>query len=476
MIKFAAKNKISIRMKRYILSLSLLFSAALMFTSCLSDDDNTSTTYNDAAITSFSLGTVNKYIPVLDSVGNTVLKKSTYTGSSYKFEIDQVNGLIYNTDSLPYGTDLKHILCTISTLNGGYVQYFSAKGDSTISYSSSDSIDFSSPRSFRVISNDGSTYRRYTIKVNAHTQQPNQFVWSKLSDNTVFASMQGMRLLILGDDILVLGNSDGATSIYSSKLADGKVWNIKTPNVEIPFDADAFHNAVVCKDKIYLLSAHHLFVSQDAQVWDIVGTTDIKQLIGASTAELYAINSQNQLVSSTDGGMTWQEELLDADASLLPTDNISITTRRFDVTGNTEYVLLVGTRSPDIYPNDTHAFVWSKNVGEKQAKWTMIPQTQSKYYAPNMQGLTTFINADAVYAIGGADNGNRQSEGFTKFFQTRDGGITWKENKHYIYPAEFSSNTHFAVTSDIDDNIWLIGGGSGQVWRGRLNSIGWTTE
>ena len=45
----------------------------------------------------------------------------TLNGSQYKFKIDQVNHLIYNTDSLPTGTDVAHVVCTITSASNGLV-------------------------------------------------------------------------------------------------------------------------------------------------------------------------------------------------------------------------------------------------------------------------------------------------------------------------------------------------------------------
>ena len=68
--------------------------------SCTKADETTVTLYDDAAITSFTLGNLNRYV-------NGV--KSTFAGSDYLFHIDQVNRTIYNTDSLPLGTDITKV-------------------------------------------------------------------------------------------------------------------------------------------------------------------------------------------------------------------------------------------------------------------------------------------------------------------------------------------------------------------------------
>ena len=82
----------------YLLIAILLGSLA----ACSKMSETETELYDDAAITSFVLGTMNRYV-------NGV--KSTYTGSEYLFHINQANRTVYNTDSLPMGTDVAHVVC-----------------------------------------------------------------------------------------------------------------------------------------------------------------------------------------------------------------------------------------------------------------------------------------------------------------------------------------------------------------------------
>ena len=136
----------------------------VLMASCLnSSDENNVTLYDNAAIIGFTLGTMNKYID------NT---KTTFSGSSYFFNIDQSNKgthhfkdttiigrCIYNNDSLPLGTDLKHVLTTITTHHNGVTIIERLNQRNVFDYfTSSDSIDFTKPRKLRVFSSDGTVY------------------------------------------------------------------------------------------------------------------------------------------------------------------------------------------------------------------------------------------------------------------------------------------------------------------------------
>jgi hypothetical protein len=62
-------------------------------------------------------------------------------------------------------------------------------------------------------------------------------------------------------------------------------------------------------------------------------------------------------------------------------------------------------------------------------------------------------------------------------FQSRDNGITWKvKEKVYAFPEHIGNTEAVTISSvvDKDNNIWLFCIGTGDVWKGRLNSAGWT--
>ena len=64
-----------------------------------------------------------------------------------KFVIDQVNGRIFNPDSLPFGTEIEKVVCTVSVATGTYTIEVTqdALPDSTFYWNREDSLDFSKP-------------------------------------------------------------------------------------------------------------------------------------------------------------------------------------------------------------------------------------------------------------------------------------------------------------------------------------------
>ena len=166
-------------MNKYISALCALIIGTLSLTSCLnSGDDSDITYYNDTAITTFSLSTVNRYVHTTTSAGKDSVYKKTLS-SPVTFNIDQYRRVIYNTDSLFADCDLSHVLVSIGAKNNGYVVIKSLISDTLFNYSSTDSLDFSQPREIRAYANDGSGYRAYEVVINKHKVTTGKLMWEK---------------------------------------------------------------------------------------------------------------------------------------------------------------------------------------------------------------------------------------------------------------------------------------------------------
>ena len=395
-------------MKYFKISFILAMTIVLM-ASCLKAESDNVTLYNDAVITGFTLGTMNKYVEST---------KTTYSGSTYEFDINQavatnifkdvtcIGRSIYNNDSLPLGTDLKHVLCTVTTLNNGITIIERIDEPNVYDYySSTDSIDFTQPRKFRVFSSDGSVYNDYYVSVNAHQEDGDEFVWKLMDDN----------------------------------------WTAVPDAMPLP--------------------------------------AGIKQLLGKSTTEQYALSTDNKLMVSRDNGATWQEDAVTDDADLLPTRDLSLISYPMTNTDSVDYVLLIGNREVNEQNNESIAMVWRKVVDYSkqapQARWTYMERNakSDSLALPRMENLTMVKYDDGILAFGGMGLGGFDQLPYYTIYQSRDNGITWKYNPIYDYPEGFD---HYAdnvrAVVDNDNFLWLYCEGSGQVWRGRLNKLGWKIQ
>lgn len=196
-------------MKRLFLPLVVLFAGVSMLSSCLKDEDTTVSLSDDTAITSFKLGTLKRTVHLLGSKGQDSTYVTTLDCSKYKFYIDQINRRIYNADSLPVGVHADKVICTVTSKNSGIILLKNLAGDSVKYYSSTDSIDFSTPRQFRIIStNNVNNYADYTVSVNVHQQTANTFSWDSVTTSQLFTPLTDMRGFAVNNRLLVYG-TDG---------------------------------------------------------------------------------------------------------------------------------------------------------------------------------------------------------------------------------------------------------------------------
>ena len=174
------KTKLISSMRKIFLACWVMLVAVFMLPSCLGSDDDVEV-YDDVAITSFSLGTLNRYVTATIDGKDTTYKVS-YAGSAYKMAIDQLGCRIFNNDSLPVGTDVKHVVCSLSVRNNALITIKSMTSDSLTVFSTTDSIDFSQPRTFRIFSTDGQHYRDYVVSVSARQVEAGTLLWTAVEE------------------------------------------------------------------------------------------------------------------------------------------------------------------------------------------------------------------------------------------------------------------------------------------------------
>lgn len=488
-------------MKRNLLPITLILAGVMMLTSCLSDDDSSSDIvyYGDGAITAFSLGTLNQYY--LYNNGDTIKKTTDGTDStttvdcsSVKMTIDQLAYArdkegnltkchpIFNTDSLPAGTDISRVLTSVSSKNSGVVTLLRLKKNSTDKdtldyYSSSDSIDFTTPREFRVFSTDGTYYRRYLVTLNVHKEQPDSFAWHRQQFSDVLAgrTITAARTYAMGD-MVYTALTDGTATYLLGKNAtsDNAAWDVKESNLNM-FSADAYKNIAVLNGWMYLLSRGTLFRSQDAANWQQVqtGLDNLKQLVGAAGSKLYAL-TEGCIMSSADGTQ-WTAEALGSDetAANLPQENVSLLAMPLKSNSNISRLILMGSASGSTGTTT----VWGKieDPDDSSYKWTQY-NGEADGMLPDMAGLQVMKYDGKLYAIGGAGQNGSTVEAYGKLYCSSDQGLTWQKGTLFSLPADMDKSVAPAtltMAADAHNHVWITSASTRSAWKMRINRLGW---
>ncbi len=412
-------------MKRFFHVFGLFMMANVVLMSCLNADETEVTLHNDAAISSFTLGTFTRYYHPTSNPDTTM--KTTVTGSYYKMTIDHLGQQIYNADSLPLGTQPR-VLCTITTMNSGIVGLKGMSNDTVYRYfNQNDSVDFSEPRMFRVVSSDGTYHRDYQVKVNIAQTTGDVFAWHLQSDKLAMpATADGYCLAVLKGKPVVLANDNTQSIVAADTL-------------------------------VYKLAGGDVYRSADGQTWTLTASAPaIRQLVGTATREVFAIGTNDSLMVSRDGGTTWQKDSMDNPASLLPKSQMACVRFTYPSADSTDYVLFAGAGAS---ATDTLSTVWRKisfyTEDASKSKWVYMPLDDDNYcLLPRMEGLQLAYYDSCILAVG--------KEG--KVYRSADQGITWRKNSVYALPAAIDGQVA-AMTTDGEGRVWLVTT-TGQLWIG----------
>lgn len=399
-------------MKRIAIGLIYSLVGVLLMTSC-QKDVNEWVNSSEVALLSFSIKGLRK-------VGNTVI-----SGSSVSFSIDQLNRTIENKDSIMFGADISRVLVSVTA--DGNVCYLNPAGELC---SIEDSIDFTNPVTFRVISYDAQFTRDYTATINVHQVDPKKTTWQKIT-NTDFPVLDKQKAFVRKGNLYVIGiDADGAYYTASTKLTDGTSWTRTACN-----GIEGTGLSVLLRDSVYYLKTDAgTYCSKDAIKWDVV----------SEEPEVMALPGEG-----IKHGVAWFSQPLSTNTKI-------------------EHSIFVATSEA----TDTCAQVWTKLSTEPD--WIEIGTNGNNVYGcPNLEGLAVIQYADKMYAFGGKSMGDRKVPlgAFSACYESRDNGITWKVNESaFCLPKEFEGrNEAFSTVAD-EEYVWVMWS-NGEVWRGRWNGI-----
>lgn len=216
---------------------------------------------SSAIVTSFTLAENDKILENLDSV---------------YFSIDLNNALIYNADSLPYGTATNRLVVKITTDGCSvaelYIPGSNGTEETVVNYltNSTDSIDFSNGAvRLHLVSTDQSTSRDYRISVNVHKMKPDSLYWNQVAKRilpTEFGYPSAQKTILFnGQAVCLATDGNGRYSIGTSPSPEHDNW--ETSVVSFPFTPD-INSLTSTEDAVYILDGNGtLYSTTDWLTW-----------------------------------------------------------------------------------------------------------------------------------------------------------------------------------------------------------------
>ena len=415
--------------------------ALVLLTACKSESTYEADTSANCIVSAITMGTLNRTIAIKSSTGADSSYVSHVTGSLYPMTIDQIGGRIFNADSLPENTDARKVNFTSLAATGSMTLRSLTSGQDTL-VSTKDTIDCSVPRLLTV-------------------QAADSTVWHLLGTNPDVAAATKQRALVKDDKLYLFVRTGGQDALLTARV-DAPQTLLRT---------DLTNNAIDVRSIVldgsgtfYALAAGSLVRSTDGVAWTSVPATLPAHLVTlpvAGTDRLVGIDDAGQFFSSRDGGLTWQPDEQDAMGihSLGKTQGLCLPTAS-DATY--EDLLVLGE-------NGTSSVVWKRNIdltGAVSYPWVFYPEQVNENYVAPLLTSAALARYDGGTLLVGLDGGK-----LAALRLSLDNGRTW-DSTLVKKPAATATGS-IALATTADSYIILFCGGTGEVWKGRINRLGW---
>lgn len=443
-------------LKYFYRSLSILL-WVLILSSCLNSNNQEFDPSKDAQIYSFNV--------------SSTLDSNKYFDET-KFSIDQVNGLIFNRDSLPYLFNVDSILVNIGNMSGlSDITFKLIENDSTYKWNGKDSVAMRRLKTIETTAGDGKTKLKYDISINIHQQDPYIIDWSKMANNYLEGTPVDQITIFFKDQFITYYKSNSLVKASVSSASEGKTWNevnvsglpvsIKLSSILSVLEQDAPALYAIDNNK-------KVHTSTDGVTWNEINSDySVRTIYGelpfitGEFAILVAVEDEGVLkFATTEDFETF--EVLNELANDMPLDNFSAVTYDNPSVYAAKYILIYGGENSSGISKEK---MWI--VQKEEDKIKVLPEN----IGMNIQSAELFLYDNKVYML--ASDGDEN-----KLYYSSNYGLTWSwggENQAIDKDMVFRNKA--SVITDSNNFIWIFGGESKSkvqivdAWRGRLNKL-----
>ena len=415
---------------------------------------------------------------------------SSPNASSAVFTINQTDSLIYNVDSLPYGTRVDSLFLTFTfASSSGFVindtvpesPSYSYYSSSSNSGSTSQKVDLSKQMKIKNLATDGKSIMTYKLEVRVHKVETYLHVWSELNKNVASSPADNQKALLLNKTFYYFHDYTNSNKLYTS--SDAINWADQGAVSSLPLNAK-LRNMQVYNDSLILLhNGNEIYKSVDGKNWKkqlVNGDAnyDYSALLFSFKDRLWAVaqhktNKTVRIANSFDGvNWTFSEKRI---FSNFPIDNFSAT--RFKPTIGREKVIVTGGISANGEILNT---LWSaeNRMGVDTLYWVNLQHKTFKF-SPIYNTSTTYYGSKMLM-LGGAKSHEAVSDTLYQLAQSIDEGLTWTKPDSTInrLPDNFKFRSNVSVIEDeANKTLYVIGGKSAtstlsDVWKVKVNFYG----
>ncbi|MDR3266575.1 MAG: DUF6242 domain-containing protein [Tannerella sp.] len=398
------------------------------------------------------------------------------------FTVDQINGKIFNQDSMPFGTLIdEKVLCDLTfDVYGGTAEYYlpvqimsQATGD-TVFWTTSDSIDFSEPVIFKVYAADYETTKIYEAQINVHQVNPDSMVWNKFSTIAEGRIFDEMKVVEESTSYCVYARENGKVILLRS--SDLENWSEIALN-GFP-DAAILSSITEYNGKLFVIDGTgKLYLAEDGAWWNEVteNETPVLKCILGKISDNNA-NSVSALccIADVNGVLRFCADILDKGWTV--GDEVPET---FPIAG-------FGSLSYEVmyYPHLIIASGKDKNGNLTNKAWSTmnglswVALSNANMTFKHLEGASIEHYDNLLFLMGGFDE---EENAISETYFSKDNGVTWKDT--VFFPTDYKSRAYSTVKVDKDRYMLLFGGKEtrdgnilNEVWRGRVNRLGFKQD
>lgn len=345
-------------------------------------------------VKSFSLMANSKVLPNLDKVF---------------FSIDLNTARIFNADSMPYGTDISHLVTSITTDNASLIELHAPRpnaSDSITNYleNSTDSIDFSNgPVKLIIRSANAEMSMTYTIDVNVHKVKADSLSWGDVAFSglpTSLGSVEAQQTALSGDKAYCLTSSGNTYAIASTNDPATGQWDIATPTFAFTPRVETLRGS---DDGLYILATDRmLYKSTDGGINWASTSKSFDYLIGSCADDM--------LATATDGAGNWTITAVNSGRSVTAPADFPVTGTSvpvsyiFPLSSSSQTVITGGRLASGELSADSWGFDgedWAKITGKQALPVALEGVAVAPYFTARVNSNWLATDYFTLIAFGG---------------------------------------------------------------------------
>jgi hypothetical protein len=320
-----------------------------------------------------------------------------------------------------------------------------------------------------VFAPDNVNAKDYTIEVRIHQQDPDSLVWKQMASAFSKEGELGrQKSVILGESLFVY-TANTAEAFYTP-VSDGVNWTkVKVNNLPATLKLSSI---LVFKEKLYALAEdNQVYDSEDGTSWNenpALSGKGVEVFVASFPDAITGIQRDEKGIlrfCTTKADLSgW--ETGEAVPQAFPAENISSTV--YKTKTNQWKAFVVGSASGETTGEPLYTTPWFSMDGMGWAPAEApAPTTGDEpvtFGCPYMQYPSISYYNNKFYLFG---------ENFDYLYVSQE-GLTWSRlEKKALFPPHFGSMNHYSTVVDKDNFIWILWGDkAGEVWRGRINKLG----